>query len=302
MGDRARVRRDEMVLRSVAASQGGFFSTRQAAHHGISRALLWKRAKAGVIEHCRTGVYRVADNAPGPSAELFATLLMVGWPDGRAAISHHSALYLWRILDDRPAGIDVLLPRTAKHASRPGLLVHHGPTYVAESVDGLPVTTPARSIVDVIRGRSREGVVEAIDRALARGLTTARDLLVEADGRGPATVDAVMGALRGAIPGPGHCIRCGQPSGEIRCSRCVNQRRGRRVVAGRHGAQVESLASASRTARPWAEEEDSLVLSALPIKEVARSLGRTYYAVLNRKFQLRRGTDVGTSGPPSGPI
>lgn len=46
-------------------------------------------------------------------------------------------------------------------------------------VDGIPVTSPARSIVDVARGGSFDGALCAADDALRRGLCTPEDLATE---------------------------------------------------------------------------------------------------------------------------
>jgi len=62
----------------------------------------------------------------------------------------------------------------------------------ADRRNGLPVTTPARTVADVIAtGVSEELIGQAVEEALARGQTTRDELLTHAERRGGRVRDAL---------------------------------------------------------------------------------------------------------------
>jgi very-short-patch-repair endonuclease len=96
---------------------------------------------------------------------LIAAVLACG--EG-AVLSHRSAAELWRI-GPRSAYLEVTAQTTRR---RPGILVHESR---AERVvrDGIPVTTPARTLIDLADVLTHRGLERAIDEAdyLRRDLT-----------------------------------------------------------------------------------------------------------------------------------
>lgn len=99
------------------------------------------------------------------------------------AMSHTSAL----VLHGLPAhDLDTRQVTTTRH--RPGSGSRRGENGICHNfdlgdavieVDGIPVTTPARTIVDVARNSPFTGAVCAADEALRRELCSAADLAVE---------------------------------------------------------------------------------------------------------------------------
>jgi very-short-patch-repair endonuclease len=80
-----------------------------------------------------------------------------------AALSHFSAAVLWGMLDDRGWPIHVT---AAKRRARPGIRVHRAPLE-GERVrrEGIVVTTPGRTLVDLADVASRRLLERAIDEA-----------------------------------------------------------------------------------------------------------------------------------------
>ena len=72
-----------------------------------------------------------------------AAVLACG-PD--AALSHQSAAALWRIVARWPSAPHVTAPRDRRH---PGIHVHRSTHVDATTHYGIPVTTPARTLVDL---------------------------------------------------------------------------------------------------------------------------------------------------------
>ena len=95
-----------------------------------------------------------------------AAVLACG-PD--AVLSHRSAAALWRIQPRWPARIDVTAPSRRRH---PNLRIHHSPDAESTMHHGIPVTTPARTLLDLA------DVLD--DRALTRALNEAQVLRLTA--------------------------------------------------------------------------------------------------------------------------
>ena len=96
----------------------------------------------------------------------------------KAVISHESALALYELSDLIPNEVHVIIPRTGSRR-RMGLRLHTIKLQDDEITNrqGLPVTTVARTIRDVITtGLSQEFVEQAIAEALQKGQTTQEKL------------------------------------------------------------------------------------------------------------------------------
>lgn len=145
----------DTVLYGIAEDQAGYFTAAQARTAGLHQVRLVQLAQHGDIERVSRGVYRFTRF---PLSRLGHYMEAVLWPQVRrpdvvGVISHQSALSIHELSDVSPARIDVTLP-TAVRLRREvpkGLVIHFAdlPRDVVERVEGVPVTTPARSIRDV---------------------------------------------------------------------------------------------------------------------------------------------------------
>ena len=184
---------DELYV--VAETRAGYFTTAQAAEAGYSRALLAHHAASGNLERVDHGIYRLRRYPESPHADLVVASLRAG---DAAAISHESALALWDLSDVMPFEVHVTVPRTASRR-RPGLRLHTGALGEGDVTEreGVRVTTVERTIADVARsGLPDELVLQAIDEALERGLTTRARLGNLGEMRGGRTKRLVERALR----------------------------------------------------------------------------------------------------------
>jgi len=198
--DAARARRpDHRCLFEIASEQGGYFTAAQAAGCGFSRASLSYHARRGRFLRVRRGLYRLAEYPSSPHEDLLAAWLAAG--RGDAVVSHESALELLGLSDVIPDRIHLTVPRSKRY--RPagqGVAIHTTtrplrPTDVLTR-DGLPVTSPARSIVDAAEaGTGPDQVVKAAREAVERGLATKTQLLAEAQGRGGRVERLIQRAL-----------------------------------------------------------------------------------------------------------
>jgi predicted transcriptional regulator of viral defense system len=109
-----------------------------------------------------------------------------------AVISHESALELQNLSDVIPDRVHLTLPR-AYRGRRSDLAQLHftqrpPAAHELRTVDGVPVTSPERTIVDALEsGTQPEQVEMAVVQALDRGLTTPKRLERAAEGRSAPT-------------------------------------------------------------------------------------------------------------------
>lgn len=145
-------------------------SDRQIQHH----------VATGQLEVVHAGVYLAA----GAPTSREQRLLAACWATGTEGIvSHRAAAWLWGL--DGPFGdvIEITVPRLRK--SRPkGAITHRSSDLTDDHVTvrrGVPVTKPARTLVDlgaVVRQRALD---RAVDDALAKRLVDFEGLLVILD-------------------------------------------------------------------------------------------------------------------------
>ncbi|MGH7572351.1 MAG: hypothetical protein ACREMK_10985 [Gemmatimonadota bacterium] len=105
-----------------------------------------------------------------------------------AVVSHESALEMLELSDIIPRSVHITLPRSKRWYQAPnGVTVHTTSRQVDDVVvrQGIRLTGPARSIVDSAEwGSAPEQVEMAVRQAMARGITTERELLRQARERG----------------------------------------------------------------------------------------------------------------------
>lgn len=102
----------------------------------------------------------------------------------KAVLSHESALSLLDLSDNVPDRVHLLVPRRSRGLRRPpGVVIHTRPDDEKVSTiwrDAMPVTAPARTLVDVADKLQPEQAAMAVREALRLGLLTRRQLELEA--------------------------------------------------------------------------------------------------------------------------
>lgn len=102
---------------------------------------------------------------------------------GDALLSHESALALLCLGDNIPDGVHLLVPRRHRGLSRPaGVTLDTRPDDEEVATvwrDGLPLTAPARTLVDVANRLQPEQFSMALRQALCRRLLTRKQLQEE---------------------------------------------------------------------------------------------------------------------------
>ncbi|MBS9535467.1 type IV toxin-antitoxin system AbiEi family antitoxin domain-containing protein [Mycobacterium sp. M1] len=160
---------DQLV--GLAAEQHGYVTTRDARDIGVDPVQLRILAARGRLEHTGRGVYRVPVLPRGEHDDL---AIAVSWAQGRGVISHESALSLHALADVNPSRIHLTVPRNNHPRAAGGELyrLHRRdlqPTDIT-SIDGIPVTTAARTIKDCLTsGTDPYQLRAAIEQAEAAG-------------------------------------------------------------------------------------------------------------------------------------
>lgn len=175
-------RPDVRGLEAEAYQQSGYFSAHQAREHKISRQLLDHHVRQGRFERVRRGLYRVQGFPSLEHDDMREKWMAVG--SDKAILSHQSALALLDLSDNIPNSVHLLVPRRLRGLRRPpGVVIHtRADDEVVSTVwrDGLPLTAPARTLVDAAAGLQPEQASMAVQQALRRGLLTRRQLQDEA--------------------------------------------------------------------------------------------------------------------------
>ncbi len=176
------VRPDLRALEAQAYGQGGYFDAAQARAHGVSKQLLDHHIRQGRYERVRRGLYRIASFPTTEHDDIREKWMAVG--THKAVVARESALALLDLSDNIPDQVHLLVPRRHRGLRRPpGVVIHTHPDEERVPTvwrDGLPVTAPARTIVDVLDNIQPEQASMAVNQALRRGLMTQRQLRDEA--------------------------------------------------------------------------------------------------------------------------
>lgn len=171
-------------LYRFAEYQGGFFTARQAREAGYADNTHPYHVRAGNWTRERRGIYRLA-RFPMPSRPDL--VLWQLWSHNRAGepqgtFSYATALTLHELSDAMPRRLDMTVPPGFQRmaAIPPVLHLHRarlGDDDV-ETAEGVRVTTPLRTLVDVIADNtlSRDLQAQAVDEAIRRGRVTRRQL------------------------------------------------------------------------------------------------------------------------------
>lgn len=170
------------------ADQWGMITSAQAAAAGIDSVTLYRLADAGHLEQVRRGVY-AATTAPASrhrdvqAAWLSLNPSVPAWerpkldPDG-GVVSHRAAAALHNLGDMLVERIELTVPR--RRSSRDPLVQlrqRELDDIDVSLVDGLPVTTPARTIEDLLVDHVDASHVAAVIKDGAQAGTLDLDVL-----------------------------------------------------------------------------------------------------------------------------
>jgi len=180
----------------VAEQQLALITTPQLHVAGVRRGSVEWRLASGTLHPRHRGVYLVGHGIPVPGAIELAGVLACG---ERAFVSHRSAASLWGLLASAGDGVDLTVVRR-RCRSRDGLRVHRVEALAQADHTlrrGIPITAPARTLIDFASTASIGEAERSIAEALALKRVTEPQIRAAIDrspGRaGVARVKAILG-------------------------------------------------------------------------------------------------------------
>ena len=179
----------------------------ELADAGIGPRQAQRLAEAGFLHRLYDGVYAVGHRGLSLDGRRRAAVVACG---ARAVLSHRSAAAAWAFAEEDEERWHVSVP-LGHHPRPPGVRVRQSrrlePTALTV-VRAVPITTPARTIIDLAGELSYEALERVVHDALVRRVTTVPQVLAEAAGlsgrRGTARLrrmldDAGVGPTRSVL-------------------------------------------------------------------------------------------------------
>jgi hypothetical protein len=147
---------------------------RQLIELGLSRSAIQRRVRNGRLHCLYRGVYAVGHRSVGRHGRWMAAVLACG---PAAVLSHRDAAALFGLRPNNRSVIEVTAPRTRRGGA--GVQVHRArhPHPEDRAVqDGIPVTSLARTLLDLAEVVNARQLERAFDEADRRGLFDLRAL------------------------------------------------------------------------------------------------------------------------------
>jgi very-short-patch-repair endonuclease len=160
----------EGELARIASSAHGVVTRPQLLQAGLTRAEIKWRVRIGALIPEFRGVYRVGHRAPSVEARYLAAVRACG--EG-ALLSGRSAAYMLGVLKGAPPPPEVTAPTERRV---PGVITHRSRRGEQDATTwrGIPITTTARTLVDLAASLSLNALARACHEAeILHGTTPA---------------------------------------------------------------------------------------------------------------------------------
>jgi predicted transcriptional regulator of viral defense system len=176
-----RSRLDELL--PLAEQNDGLVTATQARALGIRDSVLARLTQRGKLERVARGVYRIPYFPADRLSQYREAILWARASKGpeQVALSHETALGVFGISDVNPSRVHLTVPKDARLRRRKPkwIVIHQGdlPPSDVTTHEGLPVTTVAKSVLDVMDATGRLGLArQAIKDARKEGYISAAEL------------------------------------------------------------------------------------------------------------------------------
>jgi very-short-patch-repair endonuclease len=167
--------RDINGLVQKATGQQGLLTTTELRAFGLTKGRQGRLMREGLLVAVRKGVVRLGGSNPTWEQRLLAAILTPGAP---IVASHRAALRRWGLWS-RFDGLEVAV-RRPHNRTLPGVTVHRSVDLQDDDcvvVDGIPVTTVARTLCDSGLIFPEHEVQRQVDHAIATDLVTPTELI-----------------------------------------------------------------------------------------------------------------------------
>jgi very-short-patch-repair endonuclease len=160
----------DAAIAALAARQHGVVSRAQLRELGLGDSTIGHRVATGRLHRVHQGVFCVGHQLLSQRGRWSAAVLACG---PGAVLSHASAAALWEMRRSAAVYADVTIRRTGRR-TRPGLRIHRPrtlPTDETTTHEGIPTTTPARTVLDLAATLSPTRLNRLLDQAEILELT-----------------------------------------------------------------------------------------------------------------------------------
>src|SRR5215217_7621416 len=190
----------DAAIAAIADRQGGVVSRSNLLRLGFSASAVDHRVRTGRLHPFHRGVYSVGHRVVGADGRRWAAVLACG---PGAVLSHASAAAAWDIRASAAGTIHVTVGPTGR-SKRPGIRLHWRRVLPADEItqlSGLPITTPARTLLDLaasgLRGRRLEAALDRAELLRLLDFADLQRLLARYPGRpGTPSLKAVLARYR----------------------------------------------------------------------------------------------------------
>ena len=157
-----------MAIAMLADRQHGVVARRQLLELGMGRRAIARRLESMRLRPVHRGVYAVGHRELSQVGWWMAAVLACG---PGAVLSHRCAAVLWGMLENASATVDVIVPRELTR--RDGIRPHTAALAADERTvhAGIPVTTVARTLLDLAAVLDPHALNRALERAEALRLS-----------------------------------------------------------------------------------------------------------------------------------
>ena len=160
----------------LAATQLGLVTRRQLLTHGVGRERIARLEARGALTRLQPKVYALPGSVDTPHRDLLAKILETG---ADATASHSTAAWLWGIGGYARTPVHVVVSRYHRHHHHLDWTVHQFtdlPSHHRRTLDSVPVTSPALTMLHLAQFVSAKRLAVALDRAWSLRLLSGGDL------------------------------------------------------------------------------------------------------------------------------
>jgi hypothetical protein len=157
-------------LGEVARRQWGVLTRAQLTEFGLGDRGVWDWVGSGRLHRLYRGIYAYGHDRLRAEGRWLAAVMACG---RGAVLSHRTAAQLWGIRQTNSALVDVTVPTQNGRIRRAGIRIHRSGRLAPEEIterDGIPVTTVARTLLDLADVLDPQALRRAITEAEYRGV------------------------------------------------------------------------------------------------------------------------------------
>lgn len=171
----------DRVIAAIAAQQHGVVSRMQLLARGVTKRQIQLRLHNARLHELHRGVYLVGHNVPTQHGRDMAALLACG---NRAVLSHRSAAGVWELLPYPATAPPWVTVPPGRNATRPGIRILRVdlPRRNVRWREGMPLTSPPRTIVDLAAVLDPGELERVVSEASYRRLASENELREQLEG------------------------------------------------------------------------------------------------------------------------